>query len=160
MAEIDRLLKSKSLTELSGLEKQVTRKLESDEPIDVEYWEQLKRSIEVYVAKAELKTIYQSVIDSRLAIYQREQQIEASNLNDKLASILVGSSSAFKSNGSQRVYLSEQILNDPSLDPEPELKIRPEDKNLETVSEKDFLDRHVSMPSTTKCAKSKLLMLV
>ena len=58
--EIDRLLGSKSLQELDTLQDQVKRKLESDEPIDVEYWEQLQQSIDVCKASAELNHLYHS----------------------------------------------------------------------------------------------------
>ena len=56
--EIDRLLGSKSLLELDTLLDQVKRKLQSDEPIDVEYWEQLQQSIDVCKARAELDNLY------------------------------------------------------------------------------------------------------
>lgn len=64
-SDIDRLLSPKSFEELEALEVQINHKLESDEPIDTDYWEQLLKSLLTWKAKAKLKKLYQSALDSR-----------------------------------------------------------------------------------------------
>ena len=82
--DIDRLLGPKSLDQLKVLEKQIARKLQSNEPIDIEYWEELLRSISVYKAKAQLDKFYRSIIHGRMAELRSEQQHEADLAKDKL----------------------------------------------------------------------------
>lgn len=50
-ADISRLLEGKSYEQLLGLEENVKTKLASREPIDVDYWEGLLRSLQVWKAK-------------------------------------------------------------------------------------------------------------
>ena len=150
LAEVDRLLGPKTLAELVALENQISNKLESNEPIDVEYWEQLLQSVGVYKAKGDLKAIYKSVIESRLDTYRKEQQAEATKLEARLKLLLGGhdrrddgapnQSLAQSVGGAQ---LGNQVKHSQHLDPEPELKLRVEDKNLEVTDEEDFLDRLV-----------------
>jgi hypothetical protein len=49
--EITALLKGKTYDQLLGLQKQVSAKLQSGEPIDVEYWEGLMKELIVWKAK-------------------------------------------------------------------------------------------------------------
>jgi hypothetical protein len=53
-ADIARLLEGKSFDQLNALESTVRAKLSSGEPIDVDYWEGLLRSLEVWKAKVSL----------------------------------------------------------------------------------------------------------
>jgi hypothetical protein len=153
-ADIDQLLDCKTLQELSRLETQVSTKLCSDEPIDVEYWEQLLSSIRVYKAKAELSHIYKSIIDSRLSVLREQQTAEAAIVKKKLA-LLVTNHAEPPQNpcGSSRLAdISSSLSIQPikysqRLDPEPYLKLRPEDKVYDVVEESDFLDIIVSMNS-------------
>ena len=154
MADIDRLLNSKTLQELSTLETQVTKKLQSDEPIDVEYWEQLLGSIGVFKAKAELDQVYKSIIDSRLTDLRKQQRVEALNVKEKLAlllsnfaelpSILHGSLGLAETSSIDSL---QSVSYSRKLDPEPFLKLRPEDKSHEIIEEGDFLDKIVSIIS-------------
>ena len=59
--DVHRLLIPKSPSELADLGRQVQQKLDSDEPIDVEYWEHLLQSISFFKARAELKRFYNSI---------------------------------------------------------------------------------------------------
>lgn len=142
-SDIDRLLAPKSFEELEALEKQITKKLNSGEPIDVDYWEQLLRSLTVWKAKATLKKVYQSVIDSRLNDMRNQQQAEAENLRQKLRVVLDETVSA--TNDSQVSRDDPGALGSPSkdIDPEPFLKLRAEDKGLEILDEKAFLAKVV-----------------
>lgn len=150
-ADIDRLLNSKTLQELSTLEAQVSKKLQSDEPIDVEYWEQLLGNIGVYKAKAELNQVYRSIIDSRLTDLRKQQAAEATNVKEKLA-LLISNFAEFpkhpcESPGLAKMPLTlslQPVTYSRRLDPEPFLKLRPEDKIHEVTEEGDFLDKIVS----------------
>ena len=63
--EIDNLLSSKTYAQLEVLEDQIHTKLSGDEPVDVDYWEQLLRSLKVWKAKAHLRAMYDPVRRAR-----------------------------------------------------------------------------------------------
>ena len=156
-ADIDRLLEPKTLEQLRILERQISQKLQSNEPIDVEYWEQLLQNIAVYKAKAELKRFYKSVVDSRLRVL-RGQQVEEAELVKSKLSILLGNSAtthnaSFMEEASKDIaeVSLQAILCSKVVDPEPLLKIRIEDKGLDIIGESDFMDKIVGkrdIPST------------
>ncbi|KAI9728288.1 MAG: hypothetical protein M1834_007690 [Cirrosporium novae-zelandiae] len=146
-ADINRLLAPKKYEELMVLEKQVTAKLRSDGPIDVDYWEQLLRSLNVWKARAKLRKVYQSIIDSRLEALRDQQKEEAFIVREKLSTILtkpvtqedeITGSVAADANANRP---GAKVRYSRELDPEPLLKIRSEDKGLEIIDEKAFLDR-------------------
>ncbi|KAF3106903.1 hypothetical protein TWF569_005848 [Orbilia oligospora] len=155
--DIDKLLSNKSLTELETLEKQITRKLRSNEPIDVDYWEQLLRSLIVWKAKARLKKVYESVINSRLDMLRKQQKEEAENIRQKLEVVLSGplpvkeieadgdaimdENANTNEGNAKKQPLRERrpIQYTRDMDPEPMLKLSYEDKGLEQMDEKDFL---------------------
>ncbi|MCJ1438490.1 hypothetical protein MMC27_007880 [Xylographa pallens] len=145
--DINRLLGPKTLEQLRTLEQQISQKLQSNEPIDVEYWEQLLRNIAVYKAKAELKRFYKSVVASRLQVLRGQQVEEAELVKEKL-SILLGNP-ATRNKASFMEEASEDIVETPLppilyskvLDPEPLLKIRTEDKGLDVVGESNVMDK-------------------
>lgn len=138
-ADIDRLLTPKTLTELENLEKQISDKLQSNEPIDVEYWEQLLRNVAVYKSRAELNTVYKNIVESRLNDLRHEQRAEAVLVRDKLALLTSVSKTVDNLNTE-----SPSLKYSRDLDPEPLLKLRAEDKGLDTIEEKDFVDKVVS----------------
>ena len=129
-ADVDRLLAPKSGEELESLKIQVTKKLQSNEPIDVEYWEQLLHSIGVYSSKAALNKIYRSVIDNRLEEYRRNQVAEALSSRKKLEVLVAGSSPS---------HFTAAAISASKLDPEPLLRLNAEDKALETMDESRFM---------------------
>lgn len=137
-ADVDRLLSPKSLKELEVLESQITRKLQSNEPIDVEYWEQLLRNVAVYKSRAELNAVYKTIIESRLNDLRQEQRGEASYMKKKLSLLLNDSSGA-------SISQSPTVGYSRHLDPEPLLKLRTEDKSLDITDEQAFLDKNVSL---------------
>lgn len=151
-ADVDRLLGPKTYEELDALETQISRKLNSNEPIDVDYWEQLLRNLTVWKARAKLKNVYQSVVESRLNVLKQQQEAEAETAKQKLALLFGGQKSMEEELGSgctlntERTPISTEtppIVYSRELDPEPLLKLRPEDKSLDTVDEKEFLNRIV-----------------
>ena len=133
-ADVDRLLRPKSLEQLEGLEKQISKKLQSNEPIDVEYWEQLLQSVAVYKSRAELNAVYKSIIQSRLADLRAGQALEATKLSEKLAVVLEDAELSTSTGATS-------IPHTTKLDPEPMLRLRTEDRNLDTIEEKDFMEK-------------------
>ncbi len=85
-SDIDRLLGPKSFEELEALEVQINRKLESNESVDTDYWEQLLKSLLVWKAKANLKKVYQYVLDSRSSALQQQSGTERVDVLTRLDS--------------------------------------------------------------------------
>lgn len=147
-ADVDRLLGPKSYEQLEALEKQIRAKLRSNEDIDVDYWEQLLRSLLTWKAKAKLKKVYQSVLDSRLENVRKQQKEDADGVRTRLQAMLAGPISVVEegSNGGADVGAVSQTPNtQPPLpysqahDPEPLLKLGADDKSGDIVDESDFL---------------------
>lgn len=136
-ADINRILSPKTFEQLKTLETQVKKKLDSNEPIDTDYWEELLRSLTVWKARARLRNVYQAVIDERVRELQKQQREEAESIREKLAPlapILVENSGP-----------SDSISDFQNLDPDPMLQVRPEDKVLEIMDESAFLRQVVSI---------------
>ena len=128
--DVDQLLGPKTLEQLRGLERQVYGKLQSNEPIDEEYWEQLLDNIKLYKAKAQLKDFYKAVVDNRLRNLKQSQIDEAYRLRRGVTA-----------NQGRQVSTEASAPNVEDLDPEPKLKLSAEDKNLEVLDETDFVTR-------------------
>ncbi|OJJ03574.1 hypothetical protein ASPVEDRAFT_85018 [Aspergillus versicolor CBS 583.65] len=133
-ADINKLLGPKSYDQLQALEGQVRRKLDSNEPIDTDYWEELLRSLTVWKARAKLKKVYQAVIDERVRGLRQQQREEAESVRSKLAPL----APLVRGDGAKPVLVSEEFRG---LDPDPLLQIRPEDKVYEVLDESTFLDQ-------------------
>lgn len=123
-SDIDRLLSPKSFEELEKLEGQIQKKLSSREPIDTDYWQQLLDSLLVWKAKAKLKKVSKSVLTSRVQKLKREMEEEALAL-----------AKWFEQKGSSE---ASTTINS-SLDPDPLLQLRPQDKGLSSIDEATFL---------------------
>ena len=63
--DIDRLLSFKTVEQLEQLESQVQAKLTGDEPVDVDYWQQLLHSLKIWKARAHLRAVHERVLKSR-----------------------------------------------------------------------------------------------
>lgn len=137
-ADVDRLLGPKSYEELEALERQIRSKLDSDEKIDVDYWEHLLRNLAVWKAKARLRRVSQAVISSRLQGLRKQQKEEALVIREKIQAITAGSGLVM---GQADMVSQTNLAVGPGLDPEPFLKLRPEDKNLESLDEDKFLNK-------------------
>ena len=122
--DIDRLFAPKSFDELETLERQVKGKLDSDEPIDYDYWEQLLRNLRVWKAKAKLKKVSQEILSERLQALRKQQQDVAIAAQEKLKSLLKGVDISAQDSATPSTY-------GPLFDPQPSLKLRAEEKNLE-----------------------------
>lgn len=132
-ADINKLLSPKSYEQLQNLEVQVKRKLNSNEPIDTDYWEELLRSLTVWKARASLKNVYQAIIDERVRDLRRQQTQEAESIREKLAPLAPVVSAGDTTNHAEFE----------GLDPDPMLQVRPEDKGLEIMDESAFLNQVV-----------------
>jgi len=137
-ADIDCLLGPKSLKELEALEKQISGKLRSNEPIDVEYWEQLLRNVAVYKSRAELSAVYRSIIENRLNDSRQEQRAEVFIVKEKLSLLLTDADEPMRA-------LSRTVDYTRQPDPEPLLKLQSQDKALDVIAERTFLDQNVSL---------------
>ena len=151
-SDVDRLLAPKSFDELETLERQIVRKLDSNEPIDVDYWEQLLRSLGVWKAKARLKKVYQAAIDTRLKALRKQQQEEADAVRQKMQAMLAGPQDKDAGRGppspsdaAAGAPRTSTAPYDKALDPEPLLKLRSEDKGLEVVDEDAFNENVVRL---------------
>ncbi|PYI26940.1 cactin [Aspergillus indologenus CBS 114.80] len=132
-SDINRLLSPKSYEQLQTLEVQVRRKLDSNEPIDTDYWEELLRSLTVWKARAKLKKVFQDVIDERVKGLRTQQCEEAESVRAKLAPLAPFIRGPSGSDAQPDHHDFE------GLDPDPLLQVRPEDKVLEIVDESAFL---------------------
>lgn len=141
-ADVDRLLGPKSYAELEKLEKQIRAKLKSNEPIDVDYWEHLLRSLIVWKARAKLRGVSETILKSRLDKLRKQQEDEALAVRGKLGTILGNSKRQHRSSGDADT--TSPIPPASAPDPEPILKLCLEDKRLDSISEKEFLQNIVS----------------
>ncbi|RAH41429.1 splicing factor cactin [Aspergillus brunneoviolaceus CBS 621.78] len=132
-SDINRLLSPKSYEQLQTLEVQVRRKLDSNEPIDTDYWEELLRSLTVWKARAKLKKVFQDVINERVKGLRTQQCEEAESVRAKLAPLAPFMRAPSGSDAQSDHHDFE------GLDPDPLLQVRPEDKILEIVDESAFL---------------------
>jgi hypothetical protein len=149
-ADIDNILRPKSYEQLEALEVQIRSKLRSDQDIDVDYWEQMLRNLLIWKAKAKLKKVYQSVLESRLDALRKQQKEDAEAVRMKLQSLLIGSmrvvedveDGAIRSTSPTQISRLQPYLQySQVLDPEPLLKLKAEDKPLEVITESAFLQK-------------------
>lgn len=138
-ADINRLLSPKTYEQLQTLEIQVKRKLNSNEPIDTDYWEELLRSLTVWKARARLRNVYQAVIDERVRDLRKQQREEAESVREKLAPL----APVVIQGASQQDSTSSAEFE--GLDPDPLLQVRAEDKGLEIMDESSLLRQVVSL---------------
>lgn len=137
-ADINRLLSPKTYDQLEILETQVKRKLDSNEPIDTDYWEELLRSLIVWKARAKLKKVYRAVLDERVRGLRKQQAEEAENIRAKLAPLAPIVESGGRDTELLDLTGAEDLL---FFDPDPLLQVRPEDKALEILDESSFLQQ-------------------
>jgi hypothetical protein len=127
-ANLDKLLAPKSLAELEKLEGQIKAKLAGDEPIDTDYWEHLLKTLFTYKAKAKLSNISERIVGSRSECLRKQQAEDAAKWKEELDKSVTQE----RGNGQS---------NARSLDPQPLLRLRPEDKQLEALTDAEFTSR-------------------
>lgn len=138
-SDLDNLLGPKTYEELEKLEKQIRTKLQSNEPIDTDYWEHLLRSLLVWKAKAKLRKVSQSILAARLDGLRKQEAERASDVRNRLQVVLShGRADRSDDRGTKDTVVQPQPDNNTFLDPEPLLRLRQEDKALEAVTARDF----------------------
>ena len=130
-SDLDRLLGPKTLDELEKLEKQIKTKLSSNEPIDTDYWEHLLKSLLTYKAKAKLRKLSRSLVEARLDGLCKQQAAEAEAWKARLEARLPEEQA-----GGNGVDGWEDERH--ALDLEPLLRLRQEDKTLESMTGEEF----------------------
>ncbi|KAH7343317.1 mid region of cactin-domain-containing protein [Rhizoctonia solani] len=83
-SDISALLSGKTPDQLSQLQRQIQNKLSSGEPVDVDYWEGLLKSLLVWKAKAKLKSLHETVVRNRLEQLRKRQRDEAFQAQSEL----------------------------------------------------------------------------
>ncbi|XEU98286.1 hypothetical protein FSHL1_003573 [Fusarium sambucinum] len=78
--DIDKILAPKTHDQLEGLEKQIKAKLQSNEDIDMDYWEQLLKSLRVWKARAKLSQVYETIKEIRLKQLKERDPVKAKAL--------------------------------------------------------------------------------
>ncbi|KAF8760349.1 Conserved mid region of cactin [Rhizoctonia solani] len=94
-SDISSLLSGKTYDQLSQLQRQIQTKLSSGEPIDVDYWEGLLKSLLVWKAKAKLKSLHEAVVRNRLEQLRRRQRDEAFQAQSELLAAATSRNRAF-----------------------------------------------------------------
>lgn len=79
------MLSGKTYEQLVQLQDQVRAKLRSGEPLDVEYWEGLLKSLVVWRAKAKLRDMHEVVLSNRLEYLRKRQRDQAIKHQSELA---------------------------------------------------------------------------
>jgi hypothetical protein len=149
-SDVDKIMAPKSYEQLETLEGQIKAKLQGNRDIDVDYWEQMLRSLLIWKAKAKLKSVYQSVLDNRLETLRKEQSEDAQGIRVKMQSILAGplrvvegdSEESLGSDHATQFRSVQPVLQySQKFDPEPFLKLRSEEKSTEVLDESSFLQK-------------------
>ncbi|KAG2217165.1 hypothetical protein INT45_003589 [Circinella minor] len=86
--DVDRVLSGKSYDQLCVLQNHIMNKLSSNEPVDVEYWENLLSELVVYKAKAKLTDMHQELLAKRLNQLRSKQREEAQKVQEELQRVL------------------------------------------------------------------------
>ncbi|KAI9010444.1 mid region of cactin-domain-containing protein [Phycomyces nitens] len=86
--DIQRVLSGKTFAQLTVLQNQILRKLQSNEPVDVEYWENLLKELVVFKAKAKLNDMHQDLLAKRLNQLRMRQREEALKVQEELERVL------------------------------------------------------------------------
>ncbi|KAG0166300.1 hypothetical protein DFQ28_007550 [Apophysomyces sp. BC1034] len=108
--DIQRVLSGKTYTQLTVLQGQIMKKLSSNEPVDVEYWENLLKELVVYKAKAKLNAMHQELLSKRLHQLRTRQREEALKVQEELEKVLSMQSTEVYGRG---VVAGEGISSEP-----------------------------------------------
>ncbi|KAF7331853.1 Ubiquitin activating enzyme [Mycena kentingensis (nom. inval.)] len=145
-SDISAMLSTKSYDQLVALQRQIQDKLVSGEPVDVDYWENLLKTLLVWKSKAKLKSVHQVVVRNRLEQLRRRQRDEALQAQEEL---MVGvANGAARQNESTVEVRAEQTEipvetveyhRDMSPDRIDLRNVPAEDRDLDIVTAKDQL---------------------
>ncbi|KAI9724239.1 MAG: hypothetical protein M1828_003662 [Chrysothrix sp. TS-e1954] len=131
--DIEKLFSTKSIKELEALESQIKVKLESNEPIDVEYWEHLLSNLVAWKARANLRMVSQMVMDSQFKGLRDQQADEAGKASERLEKL----NSLHAIPDRHAFGTSQKSIT--SKEPQPALRVETQDQGLKTEDEDAFL---------------------
>ncbi|KAH8118345.1 mid region of cactin-domain-containing protein [Phellopilus nigrolimitatus] len=150
--DVSAILNGKTPEQLSQLQRSIQAKLGSGEPIDVDYWEGLLKSLLVWKSKAKLKGIHEVVVRNRLEQLRKRQRDEALLAQEELlAGVVKGASKTWGGDmRAEAVPEPEETLQDAAEDAEPyERSMSPalldirklpyDDRQIKVVSEEEDL---------------------
>ena len=140
--DVDRLLESKTLVQLEDLRKQVEAKLSSGGPVDVDYWEYLRKSIVVWKSKSELKSMHVTLLKKRLEQLKRKLE---SIQNKKIATEAKSKEIVPNLIIPQRKV--DVLEYDPCMSPVLLPSMPEEYKEMQVVDEKEDLEQLVNLTS-------------
>ncbi|KAK3341907.1 mid region of cactin-domain-containing protein [Lasiosphaeria hispida] len=81
-SDVDNILSPKSLEQLEALEKQIRTKLQSNEPIDTDYWEELLKSLLMYKAKSKLGKVCEAIKAAKVELLRPLDPEKAKELEE------------------------------------------------------------------------------
>ena len=164
--QIEMLLSGKSYDQLSQIQQSVQAKLQSDEAIDTEYWENLLKNLLVYKAKARLNDIHKLVLNNRLNQLRERQQQEADRVNHELQKSMKKEE---KPVNEEKPEINEEKSKEELVEPydplmSPKLTERSqlayEDRQMPVIYEKEdkmsLFEHRRKLKTTTFVARSKL----
>ena len=134
-SDLDQLLGPKNLAQLEKLERQVNAKLDSGEPVDTDYWEYLLKCLSTYKAHAKLRMVTAMIVQSRLDALRRQQATEAELWQAKLVARGFQPGKEVEHEKTSNGDWDDQRH---SLDPEPMLRLRTEDKRLRSMTGEEY----------------------
>lgn len=127
--DIQRILSGKTVSQLTVLQDQIERKLKSNEPIDVEYWENLLKELVVYKAKARLNDMHQEVLAARLQQLREKQREEALKVQEELERVLA---------------MQETEVHGQGVGPGEGIMTEPVDEEMTEVQDDEFVKKNES----------------
>ncbi|KIL68288.1 hypothetical protein M378DRAFT_185301 [Amanita muscaria Koide BX008] len=145
-ADITALLSGKTYDELSSLQRKVQEKLNSGEPVDTDYWENLLKKLLVWKAKAKLKGLHEVVVRNRLEQLRKRQRDEALQAQEELLAGVVKSAS--RNAGDDTLHLTQPVQEEIVEETEPYdramspllldfTKLSSDDRQLDVVIEEE-----------------------
>ncbi|KAL1925562.1 uncharacterized protein VTP21DRAFT_445 [Calcarisporiella thermophila] len=141
--DIEGLLRGKSFEELTVMQGQIQRKLMGDEPVDIEFWEHLLKSLTVWKARAKLKALHEDLLAKRLDQLRTRQREEALKVQEELTMAILDEEPqhAQADNGAEEDASSKQNLEeiqieeyDRSMSPEPMERLPRDDRELPVIT--------------------------
>ncbi|KAG1465157.1 hypothetical protein G6F56_004940 [Rhizopus delemar] len=126
--DIQRILSGKTVSQLSVLKDQIISKLKSNEPIDVEYWENLLKELVVFKSKAKLNEIHQELLSARLQQLRERQREEALKVQEELGHVLAMQGTEVHGQG---------------VGPGEGIAAEPVDEELTEVQDREFIKKNI-----------------
>ena len=134
-ADVSKVFQSKTYDELLALEKQIDSKLRSDQPIDIDYWQELLTRVTLFKSRAKLRLVTDQAMSLQIR-RMRDKQAESARLARRKLE-LAPSAMVFDHNTT--ISQNERVV----LDPESLLKVPKSCKGVPIVEEHAWLGQVV-----------------